>query len=93
MTRSAKDRVVEKELRDVKAENAALRKQVGRLRKQLSKLEPISPEESAEPVPEKKQDAKNDDNACPRCSADLATLKTPNSTLSICKACGYRKKV
>ncbi|NDD84286.1 hypothetical protein EBZ38_08455 [bacterium] len=91
-----RDTAKAKELADLKQENKHLKRQIGRLRRQIEKLQGIehqnmqeAEEEHAESPTLAQHDEPNS-KMCPVCKHDLIEFKTPTKVLIGCGNCKWR---
>ncbi len=77
------------DVRKLRGDNHALKKQVGRLRKQLERAS--IPE--ADAVPEMLPEPKLPKFLCDCTLPDVVTVKLPTGTMAGCRGCGVRRKV
>lgn len=87
-------KVVNKQVAELKRENQTLKRKVSRLQKYLkTALENQAPvEEPDQVLIEALQAPETDGSRCPDCkSQDVKTIQTPTSVLLACK-CGWRRK-
>lgn len=75
---------LERQVRDLKQENAKLKKLLRELEK-ADKLDKVEKEP-------KKAEVKKIEKPCPDCGAAIKSTELPHGVLSLCsKACGFRK--
>ena len=91
-----RDAAKAKELADLKQENKHLKRQIGRLRRQIEKLQGVEhdgPPEQEEFFAETKTPAKEenfDSKYCPNCKHSLIEIRTPTRVLVGCASCKWR---
>lgn len=79
------------DLRKLRGDNNALKKQVGRLRKQLERAAiPEVLDDDAVPTP---TPPKSQVSICECDAPDVVVVKLPTGTMAGCKGCGVRRKV
>lgn len=86
-----------KENRTLKQENKSLKRQLSKMRKQMGKMidshMTIKQMVDEEPPETMAGESPQLAGGCEACSStNLASIQMPTGTLTVCKACGHRKK-
>jgi len=90
--RVAREEARSQDIRKLRGDNQALKKQVSRLRKQLERAA-IPEHEEATPAPAPAQHTVTISVGCDCTAPDIVVVKLPTGTMAGCKGCGARRKV